>query len=498
DLESAKDIRDEVLARMETEGTLTTEQVAAAQAEEIVLRPPDKRLATGSYVLQAVFDTIEERLSEEQIKAGGLRIHTTIDPELQASAEKALEDHLASIESRSGFRHPKKGQHADGSATRYLQGSVVSLDNSDGGILALVGGRDFGDSPFNRAYKAARQCGSTFKSFVYAAAFDKSGLLPGAYIDDGPISVDTGSGRPWRPSNSDGTFTGLQPAAIGLIRSRNTMSVRVGQIAGVPTIQSLAKALKFGEIPDGQSIFLGSFDTSNLILTSAYSTFPAKGVNYSPYLVSRIETAAGEIFLEQPTIQRTVFPESIAYITSDILGEVMRNGTGASTKRLGYTAPSHGKTGTTNDYRDAWFVGFTDKITTGVWVGLDQPETIMDRGYGSTLALPIWTEVMKTAESSGYAAAPLPAPPGTTPTILCRECNKLASDRTRYPYQMNLPPDLRPTGYCNGHNWGLFSNRDEPPRAFPIPGQPQLQQPPPEEQGGLLRGLGRLIFGPRR
>lgn len=503
DLEDAKATRDEVLDRMVADERITVAEKEAARRQEIVLRPPDQRLATGSYTLQTVFDLLSDFLTEEDIKLGGLRIHTTIDPDLQDTAERALDGHLTEIESRSGFAHPPRRSHQQGKATRYLQGAVLSLDNRSGAIRALVGGRDFGDSSYNRVYRARRQVGSTFKPFVYGVAMHRAGLLPGAYVSDDPVRISHQGGPVWAPRNSDGSFTGLQPAAVGLIRSRNTMSVRVGQIATLGQVRDLAQALKFGDIPDSPVVFLGAFDTTPMTITSAYSTFPAGGVNYAPYLIERIENRYGEVLYRNEPRGVRIFPESIAWVTSDILGKVMDDGTGSSARSKGFTAPAYGKTGTTNDYKDAWFVGYTDQITTGVWVGLDQPDTIMNRGYGSTLALPVWTEVMKAAVNGDYPASPIPPPQGTQRVELCRECGLLRGNRTRYPYQMLLPPDMNPGRQCRGHGGGLFTRRDGPPIAFPVPGErpPELAPPDVEDVetgiGRALRGIGRFIFGPK-
>lgn len=501
--ENAKAVQAEVLDRLVASKDITQADAELARRQVIALRPPAQRLATGSYPLQAVFDLLEDYLEPHLIERGGLRIHTTLDAALQEVAQRSLDQHLTAIESRPGYKHPTRRGHRDGGPTKYLQGSVITLDNRDGGIVALVGGRDFGESAFNRAFQARRQVGSTFKPFVYAVAFHRSGLLPGAFVSDDPVRF-----AGWSPKNSDGTFTGLQPAAIGLIRSRNTMSVRVGQIAGIDQIRDLAQAVKFGEIPKSPVISLGAFEATPVTLTSAFSTLAAKGVNLSPYLISRIEYADGSLLYEHQPSGRRIFPEGVAWMTSDILGKVMDEGTATEARRAGYTAPAYGKTGTTNDYLDAWFVGYTDKLTTGVWVGLDQPKKIMERGYGSTLALPVWTSVMKEAEGKGYAAARIAPPAGTREYTLCRECGQHQSMRTRHPYRMDLPPDLVPRGKCRGHS-GLFAGKGEA-LPFPVPGEsPSLVAVPLEEGapppssgggglGGAVRGLGRLIFGESR
>lgn len=498
--DNAKGAQAEVLDRLVASGIATRADADAAKQQPLSLRPPHQRFATGSYPLQAVFDLLGDFLEPHLIESGGLRVHTTLDTGLQRTAETALDKHLTTAERAKGYRHSPRSSHRGG-ATKYLQGAVVTLDNQSGGIVALVGGRDFGESSFNRALAARRQVGSTFKPFIYAVAFHRSGLLPGAYVSDDPVRF-----ADWSPKNSDGTFTGLQPAALGLIRSRNTMSVRVGQIAGIDQVRDLARALKFGEIPNSPVVSLGAFETTPATITSAYSTFATGGVNLAPHLISRIEHADGSVLYRHPVEERRIFPPGVAWVTTDILGKVMDEGTATKARELGYRAPAYGKTGTTNDYHDAWFVGYTDKLTTGVWVGLDQPKTIMQGGYGGALALPVWTEVMKAAEGRGFAAAAIAQPAGTRTTVLCRECGLLGSPRTRNGYQMPLPPDLVPHGKCRGHG-GLFAGNA--PQAFPVPGEsPAIVAVPvdgsggpqrePGEFGRALRGIGRFLFGERR
>lgn len=403
-MENAKDIQAEVLDRLVASDLVTKADAEAAKGQSITLRPPAMRLATGSYPLQSVFDLLEDHLAPHLIENGGLRIYTTIDEQLQKVAQTELNRHLTSIEQRPGYPHSPRSSHKDGTATKYLQGSVVTLDNRTGGIVALVGGRDFSESAFNRAFYARRQVGSTFKPFVYAVAFDRGGLQPNTPVSDDPVKIGN-----WSPQNSDGTYRGMQPAAVGLVSSRNTMSVRVSQIAGIPYIRGLAYELKFGDIPRSPVIALGAFESTPVTLTSAYSTFATGGVNLSPFLISKIELADGTVLYEHENAGKRLFPAKVAWTVSDLLGDVLDKGTATEARKLGYAAPAYGKTGTTNDYLDAWFVGYTDKLTTGVWVGLDQPKKIMERGYGSTLALPVWTEVMKAAETRpNFVAARLP------------------------------------------------------------------------------------------
>ena len=479
DLEAAEAQRDEVLERMISLKMVTREQAAQSKLDKVALRPVDQRIASPDYVIQAIHNELELLLDEKKIDDGGLKVYTTLDAGLQRRASEALEQHLSEVEHQSGFRHPSIEASPTGESrteTEYLQGALVAIDNQTGGLLAMVGGRDFDDSPFNRALYARRQVGSTFKPFVYATAFT-NGLLPGTLVSDGPISMPGGNGRTWRPSNSDGKFGGPTPAAVGLIRSRNTMSIRVGQSAGIDNVLGLANELNFGEqIPRSPVTYLGAFETTPLTLTSAYSIFPNRGERKRPYLIQRIDSAQGDTLFESTEVTHTVLSESTAWVTSEILGQVMDQGTGVKARSLGFEQSAYGKTGTTNDYRDAWFVGFTDKVTCGVWVGLDRPQTIMNRGYGSTLALPIWAEVMKHAQENGYPASRLPAPPNLVSVQLCRECGLQANRKAVDPYPANLPAGLVPSSACRGH--GLFAGG---------------KKKSDKQEGGFFKRIGRLF-----
>ena len=290
----------------------------------------------------------------------------------------------------------------------YLEGAVVVIDNASGGIRALVGGRDYAQSKFNRALAPAnRQVGSAFKPFVYAIAFSH-GLLPGAAISDGPIQpgeID-GAGN-WSPANSDGTYGGTMPCSYGLVHSRNTMSVRVGQFAGLDAVQKVANDLGIAQnIPHGPASYIGSFESNLKDLTSAYTVFPNDGVRRQAYIIERIDDQQHKpIYLAAHITSQAIDPGA-AWMTSEVMENVLTKGTAASARSLGFRLPAAGKTGTTNDYKDAWFVGYTSTLTCGVWVGFDQPTTIVARGYGAALALPVWTQVMNKA-SRHYPAEPL-------------------------------------------------------------------------------------------
>jgi penicillin-binding protein 1A len=408
---------------------------------------------------------------------GGLSIYTTLDPSLQNAAQDALETQLSKIEHQANFRHPPKAEYkppenGEGDAAMpYLEGAVVVIDNSSGGIRALVGGRDYAQSKFNRALVPAnRQVGSAFKPFVYAIAFSH-GLLPGAAISDGPIQpgeID-GAGN-WSPANSDGTYGGTMPCSYGLVHSRNTMSVRVGQFAGLDAVQKTANDLGIAQnIPHGPASYIGSFESNLKDLTSAYSVFPNAGVRKQAYIIERIDDQQHKpIYLSAHITSQAIDPGA-AWMTSEVMEDVLTKGTAASARSLGFRLPAAGKTGTTNDYKDAWFVGFTSTLTCGVWVGFDQPTTIVAHGYGAALSLPVWTQVMNKA-SRHYPAEPLqPRMPIQRATV-CSISNQLATTgctAAASAYDIDLPVDKIPTVACQVHAGSQWPFAQQAPNGAP-------------------------------
>jgi len=398
--------RNTVLNRMADLKMITREEAdAALSAQEAVLETRVPAMQEN-YATAAVLSELDILLSDDQISGGGLRIYTTIDPVIQNAANTAIDEQLSLVEQRSGYSHPKKADFSGdkGANTPYLQGSLIAIDNRTGGIRAVAGGRDYRESTYNRAFLTKRQVGSTFKPFVYAAAFTH-GLSPDAQIDDGPIRIGN-----WRPSNSDGTFHGPMPVREGLIQSRNTMSVRVGNYAGIEEVQRVAVAAGLGNIPHFPSVYLGTFETTLKDLTSAYTIFPNNGTRRQPYLIERIDDSDGTVLYRAAHISAPALSPRICPLMTAILTQVLDHGTAANARSLGFNKPAAGKTGTTNEFRDAWFVGYTRSLTCGVWVGLDKPATIVSKGYGSALALPIWTEVVNAASDKKYPSPPFEAP----------------------------------------------------------------------------------------
>jgi len=452
--------RNAVLDRMVRLKKLSPEQAEQAKMAKITPHPRHLSLIQENYAMDAVQRDLNLLLTQDQIDNGGLFIYTTLDPAVQNAAQQALETQLTKIEHQSNFHHPPKANYqppetGDDSAMPYLQGAVVTIDNASGGIRALVGGRDYSQSKFNRALAPTnRQVGSAFKPFVYTLAFSH-GLLPGAAISDGPIQPGEieGAGN-WSPGNSDGTYSGVQPCSYGLIHSRNTMSVRVGQFAGLDSVQKVATTLGLAQnVARGPAIYIGSFETNLKDLTAAYSAFPNSGIRKQAYIIERIDNQQHHPIYRAAHISTPALDPSAAWMTSQLMEEVLTRGTAASARSLGFSLPAAGKTGTTNDYKDAWFLGYTSTLTSGVWVGFDQPVTIIPHGYGAALALPVWTQVMNKAADRYPPQELRPTMPIQRASV-CSISNQLATTGCQAvgtAYDIDLPADKVPTVACEVH-----------------------------------------------
>ena len=483
--EGAAKQRDAVLDRMVALKKVTPSQAEEAKKTKIVTHPKRMPQIQENYAMDAVQRALSQILTQDQMDDGGLSIYTTLDPSVQNSAQDALDTQLTKIEHQSNFRHPTKAdykppENGEGDAAMpYLEGAVVVIDNSSGGIRGLVGGRDYAQSKFNRALAPAnRQVGSAFKPFVYAIAFSH-GLLPSSAISDGPIQpgeID-GAGN-WSPANSDGTYGNVMPCSYGLIHSRNTMSVRVGQFAGLDTVQKIANELGIAQnIPHGPASYIGSFESNLRDLTSAYTVFPNAGVRKQAYIIERIDDQQHKPIYLSAHISSQALDAGSAWMTSRLMQEVLTQGTAASARSLGFKLPAAGKTGTTNDYKDAWFIGYTSTLTCGVWVGFDQPTTIVAHGYGAALALPVWTQVMNKA-SRHYPAEPLQPTMPLEHARVCSVSNQLATTgcmSAGTAFDIDLPVGKVPTSACQVHGGSQWPFAQQfqglPQKAATFPGR---------------------------
>ena len=411
--------RNVVLGAMLSNDAITQAQYEQArQAAMHLTNGLEMKESFGLYFKEQVRRELVERFGATRIAEGGLKVYTTIDPALQQAAEKIVEDGLVSIEKRRGYAHETRARADD---VEYLQGALVALDPDSGAVRALVGGRDFNESHFNRATQARRQSGSAFKPFVYAAALE-AGYSPASLISNLNDGVDTIQGK-WMPEDGHSTADAMTMRAALKISS-NRAAVQMLSTVGIPAAVSYAQKMNVGTPPSVPSLALGTSDVTLLSLTAAYGAFADRGTLHAPVFVRRVEDADGKVLYREPGKAQRVLSEESAFLMSSMLADVVTSGTAYKVRQMGFTLPAAGKTGTTNDYMDAWFVGYTPHLVTGVWVGFDQPKTIVANGYAADLAVPIWATFMKTA-TKGDKADWFDRPANVIGVNVCRLSGKL-------------------------------------------------------------------------
>jgi penicillin-binding protein 1A len=448
-VDRAKARRNVVLQAMRGEKMIDRAAYDAASREPVVLDDGLRRgEAYGQYFKEEVRRFLVQRFGWERVYQGGLKVYTTVDLEMQKAAEAEVARGLADIEKRQGAKMT--------TGVDSLQAALVAMDPHTGHVLAMVGGRDFEQTSFNRATQAKRQPGSAFKPFVYAAALER-GFSPATLIDrlDEPIQTLQGA---WVPEDehSDSPSMTMRTA---LRTSSNRAAVRMLDDVGIPITVQYAQRMGVGSVPSVPSLALGSGEVTLLSMTAAFSTFANDGIVPTPVLVRRVESSDGAILYMDEHVDQRAITEATAFQMAEMLADVVNSGTAWPARREGFMLPAAGKTGTTNDYHDAWFVGFTPRLTTGVWVGYDQPRTIIGRGYAAELAVPIWAHFMKEVTRSDKPEW-FSRPASVTTARICRLSGKLATDachdsgpdRRTTAYYENFVAGTEPTESCPLHN----------------------------------------------
>ena len=352
----------------------------------------------GRYFKEEVRRQLVERFGAERVEEGGLQVYTTIDPGMQRAADAAVADGIVQVEKSMPKARKAKGQVEP---HEPLQAALISIDPTNGYVRAMVGGRDFRKSSYNRAISARRQPGSAFKPFVYAAALE-AGYGPDDLIE-GLWDLEP-TNAAWTPDDDHVYEEDALTLREALRMSSNRAAVRLlGEVGLKRTINS-AKSFGFQDLPVVPSVALGSGEVTLSQITAAYGAFANDGAVFHPILIRKVLDQDGLLLFEaQQEAQQAIRPIT-AYLMADMLRGVVDYGTGYGVRQAGFKLPAGGKTGTTNDYKDAWFVGFTPTLVTGVWIGYDQPETIRRHGYAAEIAVPMWTLYMKSATKGQRAA----------------------------------------------------------------------------------------------
>ncbi len=436
--ENALARRNVVLRSMRATGAITEDELQAALSESLrVVTDGDSEGAGwhAPYFVEAVRLMLTEKFGSRAIYEDGLTVHTTMDLELQEKAEQAVESHLRTLESRNRYDYLSEpadssaggasSQGTDANATRELQAAVVSLVPRTGAIQVMVGGRDFSRSKWNRATQARRQPGSAFKPFTFATAFERGKRTTDVLLD-APIVRFLPNGDRYEPTNFTRTYHGIVGMREILANSINIPSVLLLEEIGVDKVISTAHRLGIeSRLPRVLSLALGSGEVTLLEMASAYGSFASGGIHAEPYMVERVEDRSGKVIYEHRGVTEEVLDQQIAFLVTDLMRSAIEWGTGKYARGWGLRGDAAGKTGTTDDYTDAWFIGFNSNLLTGVWVGFDLKETIGRRMTGAVCALPIWTQIMISAADQ-EEPEPLRAPVGVVHARVCRESGQLA------------------------------------------------------------------------
>ncbi|MEJ2186004.1 MAG: PBP1A family penicillin-binding protein, partial [Gemmatimonadota bacterium] len=422
--------RNVVLGVMAREGVITRAQAEQAGTAPVVLVTSEESRGRAPYYVAEVRRALLSRLGPDA-DVRGLRVFTGLDVDVQQAAQRALASQIRRIESGAYGRYPHPTTAAADTlddASALLQGMVVVLDPRTGEIRALVGGRDYNETQFDRAFQARRQPGSAFKPFVYAAALER-GLTVSARVATSPVLVNDAGSRPWSPSDHVPDSVQTLSVRAALAESSNHAAVRVGQWVGVDHVVSLAHALGISTaIPSYPSVLLGSADVVPAELVAAYAAFGNGGYRVEPTLITRVEDRDGTVLWKAPLRPVYVLNSGVAFLTLTLLEDVVNEGTGAAVRRDGFWLPAAGKTGTTNDGKDAWFIGLTPDLVAGVWLGFDNPQNIMRGASGGRLAAPVWADLMNQVYETRPDPAPWAPPYNVTGAAVDVESGLLATD----------------------------------------------------------------------
>jgi penicillin-binding protein 1A len=519
--------RNTVLNLLRDNSLLNGDDTERWKAYPLLLSSHSDYSGVAEYFVEYVRQQLEARFGRE-LYTMGYRIYTSLDLDIQQAAERALEARLEAIESGADgkFAHETYRQFMDSrsdnaednnrTTTPYLQGLAVTLEAKTGYIRAMVGGRDFEDSKFNRATQALRQPGSTFKPIVYSAAVEAGYPLSHVMVDD-PLSVELDPAEPpWAPQNYDLEFDGPMTLRRALYLSRNIIAIKLGMELGEQAV--ISEAAKFGittRVPAFPSIHIGSADVIPLEMIAAYTTFANLGTRTIPNAVLRVEDRSGKIVWQPPVRSIEVMDTLHAWLMTDALRDVVRHGTAVGSVGARINFPAGGKTGTTNDGFDVWFIGFTPDMVTGLWIGFDQPRKIKANAQGGVLAAPAWTAMMREVYERRSVPSSWSRPAGLSALDVDKTTGYKATPfcPKDVHYIESFIPGTEPTAFCPVHSpfgsIGVMGGESPEPQQTPTgpptapaagsPAQPSPQggTAAPGGTSGVMGGTGPAPSSPR-
>lgn len=488
-LEGATETRNFVLGRMREMGFITRDEYREQKEMRLYVMKRTNPFKV-SYAIDAIRQQAVKEIGFEHAMNGGYRIETTLDSNMQRTAERATRGVLAQTEARPGYNHPTFAQYREstqeieaainkGNMTlklpepKYLQGAVLAIDNATGGILAMVGGRDFKHSEYNRVLQGRRPAGTVFTPFVFAAAYN-AGTFPGEIVQDAAIDNryvmvggETGILGEWGVERPDNEYEGPMTTREALIKGKNAATVRLGMKIGLDTLKKTSAAMGItSPLRDYSNSFLGSSEVTLAELTLGFSVFPNLGQRpEGVHIIQRITKPDGTVIYESPNKKVTAISPSAAYQVHAGLSDIMRRGLEPTVAHQLNSLPIAGKSGTAYNFTDTYFIGYTNAVTCGVWVGFDKPTKIFRGAFGKDLALPIWAKVMNVAANE-FPPKTIAKPAELQTVEICKTSGLLATPRCvenspdgkfrqSLAYIEYATPDEVPKVRCDVHGGGV-------------------------------------------
>ena len=473
--------RNLILELMADQDMIARAEAEAAKSYPLELSVGADRDRVAPYFVEWVRQILYSRYGTD-VYEKGYRVYTTLDPALQLVADSALQDQLAWVEKQPEFSAPTYEEtrdwpadslaqvSGDGGQMPYVQGMFIALDPATGDVRALIGGRDFRDSEFNRATQAIRQPGSVFKPFVYTAAI-AAGIPASEIIYDTPILIENPGSDPYSPKNFGNAFDGPMTLRTALSNSVNVVAVKLGQRVGEESMAQIARSMGIeSEIPRVPSAAIGAASVRPIEIATAYATFANMGVRVAPRAILRIESNDGRVLWESRVSREQVLEPRVSWVMLSMLRDVVDRGTGRWAVRtqasIPYEIPIAGKTGTTNSATDTWFVAFTPDIVTTSWVGFDLPARVYRNAQGGITAAPIGAAVLDWYYADRAAPEPWPRPDGLLTRSVDKSTGLLATAwcPADLVYQEVYLPGTEPTETCDVHGpWGIRERADSLP-----------------------------------
>ncbi|MBW2514342.1 MAG: PBP1A family penicillin-binding protein [Deltaproteobacteria bacterium] len=439
-LDRAKARQQIVLGRMVAVGAISRAEADTAYRKSLSLQPFSSGARTGSYFIDTVIQQLEDRYGPEVVYHGGLKITTTLDPQMQRWAVESVKDGMEALDSLMGLNSGRTNNNDDG--RERPQAALVAVETNTGAVKALVGGRNYAASEYNRAIQNNRLPGSGFKPFLYYTVFDKLDLHPASVFEDKPVRIPIPGAGVWQPQNFSMKFEGPMILKQAFIHSVNTIAAQLVELTEPEAVTAAAKTFGIDSpLEPVYSIALGTSGVSPLEMASSFATFATNGIRHEPFFIRRVEDAEGRILEEHIVRGEKHLDPACVYQVVDMMQGVVDEGTASMVRQKGFKLPAAGKTGTTNQYKDAWFTGFTPTLCASVWVGYDRQIGLRDANRvgitGSRGASPIWVDFMMKA-TAGEPSRDFSKPPNIHIESVDSTTGRSASFFTKTPVQVVL------------------------------------------------------------